>query len=44
MFETWFRVQTVALIGEVLWEVRAANKLDFVFSSYLSMGWHRKNF
>jgi glycosyltransferase involved in cell wall biosynthesis len=43
MFATWFRIHTIALIAEVLPEVRLANKFNFDFSKYLSMGWHPRN-
>ena len=39
MFATWFRVHTLALIGEILTDA-AYLKIPFRFSRYLSMGWH----
>jgi len=41
-FATWFRLHTLALIGQVLTDDPALKNINFRFSSELSMGWHRK--
>lgn len=40
LFPTWFRLHTLALIGEVLTDMPLAS-LDLGFNRRLSMGWHR---
>ncbi len=41
MFPTWFRVLTLALIGEILTDEPALSTLKPRFNGCLSMGWHR---
>jgi hypothetical protein len=41
LFATWFRVHTLALISQVLWNEAPADEGPLRFNSALSMGWHR---
>jgi hypothetical protein len=40
LFPTWFRIHSLALLGEVLTDTPTSN-LELSFNRQLSMGWHR---
>jgi hypothetical protein len=42
MFSSWFRVNTLALIAQVLTDAESLNNIEFRFNTALSMGWHRE--
>jgi hypothetical protein len=41
MFPTWFRIHTIALISEILQKEKVIKDINFRFSDFFSMGWHK---